>query len=114
MKNLLILLILILISSYFISGCGSAEAISYYDYPITKDSLEKSITHVLKYNNDSNLKWDTTNLFVRRFRKIVAQDDNRLNTIFVDRYKGTFVWLTITDHDVAYHYDFRYSGSEEN
>jgi hypothetical protein len=86
MKYLLNLLILIFISSYFISGCGSAEAISNYDYPITKDSLEKSITHVLKYNSDPNLKWDTTNLFERRFRKKYAPDDNRIDTIKVDLY----------------------------
>lgn len=111
MRNKLPFLGLLLASFYFITGCGSAEAIEQYNFPVKKEVLEKAVTQVLNTNTNPDLIWDTTDIVLKKYRK-EYKNSPETDTIRPTDFTGVFFWITINDKGIQNHYSIRYLGDE--
>ena len=115
MKSFIFLICSSLICISVLSGCGSSEAIAYYNYNTPKRDLEIAVNKVL--NSKSNIIWDSADLTAKRYREALKKETwyvDKIDTIKTYKYRGTFFWITIKEDTVINNYGVRYLGDEAN
>jgi len=110
---------------FLLIGCGSAEAIKIYSYPVKKTSLEKAVVKVLKSN--PNIVVDTSESIVIVRRNPDDMNDTSIKTIKLSEFRGhskdsadiaanekAVMRIKITVGELENNYVFRYLGDEHH
>jgi len=105
-------------------GCGSAEAIKSYSYPITKYNLEKAVLKVIKSNPHIIIDTTESKVIVRRNPDDI--NDTTTKTIRLSEFHGHskdsaaiaaydkgVIKIKIKIGEIANDYIFRYLGDEQ-
>ena len=114
--------ILLLWLLFLSSGCGSAKAIKVYNYPITKDNLEKTVLKVLKSN--PHIVMDTAKSKVRVRRNPNNLDDTSTVLINLSDFHSPdsaqvaaffkrYIKFKIKVEQIENYYEFHFLGDEK-
>jgi hypothetical protein len=106
---------------FFLSGCGSAEAIKSYDYPIKKDKLDPAVRKVLRSNPHIIVDSTPSKVIVRRnpndpadtsTMEINLTDFHERDSAELAENETATFRITITDGKIENQYVFRFYGNK--